>query len=241
MRYVSLSPFVTPRPLLFVALTVALGAGCSSRAWPVASARYVPAAASPSLHFLSATGDDDDELPPDETVRLLEPEPSQLPADLAVTRREPGSRMRIGVRGGMLQTSGTERAWEDALAYGLFFRQSPRKRKKVVIELGADYVDAKTVDGFVTSTLYLLHADLLIGGFGPRGGTMYIFLGGHGVVEESTNTVTLETSSGQGGGAEAGIGLGAKSGAWDMRATYSYLTASENATDNLTFSFGLSF
>jgi hypothetical protein len=174
-------------------------------------------------------------------VRLLEPEPVQPGGGIVTPPKPRGSRMRFGIRGGMMQTSNAEREWADATTAGVFFRQSPRTRRKVVIELGADYVEAETVDGFVASTLYLIHADLLIGGFGPRGGTMYIFLGGHGVIEESTNTVSLEETSGQGGGAEAGIGLGAKSGAWDLRATYSYLTASENATDNLTVSFGLSF
>ena len=61
------------------------------------------------------------------------------------------------------------------------------------------------------------------------------------IMEESTNVPTDASSSGQGGGAEAGVGFGAGSGAWDLKATYSYLSATVNAESNLAVSFGVSF
>jgi hypothetical protein len=227
-----------------LALCAALATGCSGYEWPVAASSHLPGFDFPASLLLGAS-DEDDELPPDETVRLLAPEPGSGQDTVVPAPKQPVSRMRFGVRGGMLATQGGEGAlenpWAEATTTGLFLRQSPAKRKRMVVELGADYASIETEDGTRTSTLYLLHADLLFGSFGPRGATLYFFLGGHGVMEESVDNATEETQSGQGGGAEAGVGLGSKSGAWDLKATYTYLTATENTDSNLNVTFGLSF
>jgi hypothetical protein len=220
-----------------IALSASLLVGCSSTHWLEARARGGPDVAMPGLHLLAA----EDELPPDETVPLLRlPPEEQDRADRP--RKEGGSRLRVGVRGGVILTGeAAEREWEDATMYGVFLRQSPKRRKGVVYELGADYSEAQTLDGFQTSTLYFLRADILFGKFGPSGATVYFFLGGQAILEESTNVPTQTDVSGQGGGAEAGLGLGARSGLWDLKATYSYITATENADSNLMVSFGLAF
>jgi hypothetical protein len=111
----------------------------------------------------------------------------------------------------------------------------------MVYELGADYTAAQTADGFQTSTLAVLHADLLFGGFGPSGATAYFFVGGQAILEQSTNVPTEQSTTGQGGGAEAGVGLGARSGTWDIKATYSYLSATDNVESSIMVSFGLAF
>jgi hypothetical protein len=212
-------------------------AGCSGAVWTAPGAAHYPCGYD-SIGLLCAA--DEDELPPDETVPLLRPvEPP--PAAAQPQRREDGSRFRIGARGGMLTMGETERAWDDTVSMGVYFRQSPFKKKTMVVEFSADYASAETSDGLRSSTLYFVRGEALFGDFGPSGTTFYVVAGGEAIVEESTDNQLETTESYQNGGATAGVGFGAASGMWDLRAAYTYLPTTVNATGLMSVTFGLSF
>jgi hypothetical protein len=229
------------RPLLFVSLGAAslvLASGCVPDAAVgglAARASYLPRTGPP----LAAFFDDEDEIP-----RLIRPPklpPPPEAREVLPAPRAPRAKYRLGVRARGLRSGQAERNWEDALSYGVFLKRVPLERGKVSLEFGAEYAAVETTDGLVSSTMYVLRADLLLGKFGGKGATPYFFLGGHGIIEEGTRNATGERVTGQGGGADVGVGLGARSGRWDIRAAYSLLFASENTDSNLAVSLGFAF
>jgi hypothetical protein len=231
--------------LTVLAAGLSLAAGCaatrSAGTWPVC---YPTGGASPLGRVLPAGAlasvyDAGEEIP-----RLLRPPAAveEAPASRVAQQTRPRrAKLRIGLRAGSLSSDGAESDWEDVESYGLFLRRVPLERSKASLELGVDYAAPETADGLVSSTIYVVRADLLVGRFGGRGATAYLLLGGHAIMEEATRNATGESMTGRGGGAEVGLGLGSRSGRWDLRGVYSLLLASENTDSNLSLSFGLAF
>ncbi len=229
------------RPSLFLPLGAAslfLAAGCTGNAAVLGlagRASFVPWRGP----VLAAFVDDEDEIP-----RLIRPPKPPAPPEareVSPAPRAPRAKFKLGLRARGFSSGRAERKWKDALSYGIFLKRVPLERGKVALELGAEYTPIETIDGLVSSTMYVLRADLLLGKFGGKGATLYFLLGGHGIIEDGTRNATGERVSGRGGGADVGVGLSARSGKWDIRAAYSLLLASENTDSNLTISLGLAF
>lgn len=232
------------RPLLFFSLgaaLVVLAAGCAGDTAVGGLAgrtSYLPRTGP----HLAAFFDDEDEIP--RLIRPPRPPRPLLPAEIREglqAPRVPRAKFKLGLRARGLSSGRAERKWENALSYGIFLKRVPLERGRVSLELGADYTAVDTTDGLVSSTMYVLRADLLLGKFGGKGATPYLLLGGHGVIEEGTRNATGEALSGRGGGVDVGVGLGARSGRWDIRAAYSLLFASENTDSSVAVSLGFAF
>jgi hypothetical protein len=175
--------------------------------------------------------------------RILRPkkEPLDEIVDEPVAGEASGAKYTWGLVGGITSSGAAERAWKDAVTYGIYMRKVPSERKKTTFELAAGYSTHETEDGLLTSDVIVVRADLLFGSFGDSGGaTAYLVAGGHVASETAKRLAIDETVEAVGGGASVGLGLGGKDGRWDLRGFYSFLFT-DNTENDFTASFGFGF
>jgi hypothetical protein len=182
---------------------------------------------------------------PDEVFRILRP-PAQPEVEVEKGPREPESppatgRTKFGLRGGMLSSGGADVQWADAPQYGFYLRRVPFEPRRATYELAANYAATERPDEFRSSALFTLHGDLLLGKVGGSGVSVYLLVGAGAVIEDSTNTGSGKTTLGVRGGAEAGLGIGSASGAWELRGLYTQVLDTDNANSLISVSLGIAF
>ncbi|MBN1809836.1 MAG: hypothetical protein JW909_12275 [Planctomycetes bacterium] len=150
---------------------------------------------------------------------------------------------RFGFRAGFLMPMGADEGeWGSAVSAGVFLRSIKGADRNKALEFGVDFASTETDDGAVSSTLISLRGDLLFGRWDPgAGGTSTYFLGGIDIYSENADVGGGSSESATALGVNLGVGLGAASGGWDMRAVYTLYPGSGNVGGGFMVAFGLAF
>ena len=223
-----------------LALGLAVLSGCGIGRAPFDAAVMPSGLAHVSAGFARALDE-----APDEVFRILRPPaPPEAEAEEGPRERErpPATgRTKFGLRGGMLSSGGADVKWADTPQYGFYLRRVPFERRRMTFELAVDYAATERPDEFRSSVLYTLHGDLIFGKVGGSGASVYVLVGGGAIIEDGTNTGSGKTTLGMRGGAEAGLGVGSASGAWELRGVYTQVLDTDNANSLVSVSLGIAF
>ena len=175
-------------------------------------------------HFLAAAVDD----PSDEIGGLLDWQPGKPleppePEPVAGERRAGGP--RFGVRCALVVPG--ESGWKAGPRAGAYYRGQVFR---VPLELGLDYAALENEDASVSSGFFYLRADVDLGGRATagKGARFYPLAGVEIVFERAELLIREETSITYAVGLNLGLGIGAPTGRWDVRASYSWLMGSTN-------------
>lgn len=204
------------------------------------SGRWAKAPGSGSaMGFLLAAGDEDDEF----GELLMVPEPQETP-EPAPPEETPERAGRFGVRCGLLMTAAAgEGSWSPTVCAGVYYRGAHLVSKRIVYELGLDYIPVERGDGYVSSSLYLLRGEILFGNWSAedKGTSLYVLGGADVISENGTREVTGEVESALAAGINLGVGFGSTKGVWDARVVYSLFPGSGNVKGNILVAAGVSF
>jgi hypothetical protein len=222
------------RRRLCAAVSILVLAGCAGRDLRVSLTESRAAATAPGRVAGLLLGSDDEE---EGYVSLLAlaPAPVEQPAPRAT---------RLGIRGGYLLTGEAEQpGWNPSFCAGVYFRRAKPPSPRAVYELGADYIPLERDDGAVSTTLYLLRAELLWGSWRmeDRSTSFYLLVGGNVISENGVFNGSEDSGSNLAYGVNLGLGLGSTRGRWDLRGVYSRFPVSTNVKDNVLVAMGFAF